>query len=88
MLPLHPVERSNIRISIGSHFSNQTLLELACRQYSNSFLTWAYLLGLNRPLRSWFAPFRDIPKAKKAGLNPTFRFHLSLRQYIRGHDPK
>ena len=31
---------------------------------------------------------RDIPKAKKAGLNPTFRFHLSLRQYIRGHDPK
>ncbi|KAB2666238.1 hypothetical protein F9K91_06420 [Brucella tritici] len=40
------------------------------------------------PLRSCFAPFRDIPKAKKAGLNPTFRFHLSLRQYIRGHDPK
>jgi hypothetical protein len=30
----------------------------------------------------------DAPKTKKAGLNPTFRFHLSLRQYIRGHDPK
>ncbi|KAB2674305.1 hypothetical protein F9K85_17415 [Brucella tritici] len=70
MLPLHPVERSNIRISIGSHFSNQTLLELACRQYSNSFLTWAYLLGLNRPPAQLVCALQRHPKSEKGRVEP------------------